>query len=77
MTILDDFIKRLKGDALLAERAATVARDIERGRCARLAEQHGQKELAAIIRSHACPDCKGIGYDASGQRCWCLDSPSF
>ena len=77
MTILDDFLRRLKGEALLAERAATVARNIERERCAALAEQYGQKELAATIRSWACPDCKGIGYDASGQRCWCLDNPSF
>ena len=72
-----DFLRRLKGEALLAERAATVARNIERGRCARLAEQHGQKELAAIIRSHACPDCSSLGYDASGQHCQCQENPSF
>ena len=24
-----------------------------------------------------CPDCHGIGYDASGQTCWCQENPSF
>jgi hypothetical protein len=24
-----------------------------------------------------CPDCHGVGYDASGQRCWCQQNPSF
>ena len=24
-----------------------------------------------------CPDCRGIGYDASGQTCGCQDNPSF
>jgi hypothetical protein len=24
-----------------------------------------------------CPDCRGIGYDASGQLCWCTGNPSF
>jgi hypothetical protein len=24
-----------------------------------------------------CPDCRGIGYDASGQLCWCQQNPSF
>jgi hypothetical protein len=24
-----------------------------------------------------CPDCHGVGYDASGQLCWCTGNPSF
>jgi hypothetical protein len=24
-----------------------------------------------------CPDCHGVGYDASGQLCWCQQNPSF
>lgn len=72
-----DFLRRLKGEALLAEQAARVARDIERERCAMLAEQYGQSELASMIRSPACPYCGGIGYDASGQHCQCQDNPSF
>ena len=24
-----------------------------------------------------CPDCRGIGYDASGQLCACQENPSF
>ena len=25
----------------------------------------------------SCPDCRGIGYDASGQLCACQENPSF
>jgi hypothetical protein len=43
---------------------------------------------AAAIRAQAtdrlarhginpCPDCHGVGYDASGQLCWCQQNPSF
>ena len=24
-----------------------------------------------------CPDCRNLGYDASGQTCWCQQNPSF
>lgn len=72
-----DFLKRLQGEVALAERAATVARGAERERCARLAEAYGQRQLAAIIRTPACPECHGVGYDASGQHCQCQENPSF
>jgi hypothetical protein len=72
-----DFLRRLQGEVALAERAATVARGAERERCARLAEAYGQRQLAAIIRSPTCPDCHGVGYDASGQTCACQENPSF
>jgi hypothetical protein len=47
-----------------------------------------REECAAAIRTQAadrlarhginpCPDCHGVGYDASGQLCWCQQNPSF
>jgi len=72
-----DFLRRLQGEVALAERAATVARGAERERCAKLAEAYGQRQLAAIIRTPPCPDCHGVGYDASGQHCQCQENPSF
>jgi hypothetical protein len=71
--VISDFLRRLRGEAALVERAQAV----ERERCARLAEAYGQRHLARIIRTPACPHCRGIGYDASGQTCWCQDNPSF
>ena len=47
--------------------------------------QFVQMFARAIERAHgipmseapACPDCHGVGYDASGQLCACQENPSF
>jgi hypothetical protein len=63
----------------------------EREACARLVERDDSMRwsgAADAIRVQAadrlarhginpCPDCHGVGYDASGQRCWCQQNPSF
>lgn len=68
-----DFLKRLQGEVALVERAQAV----ERERIAKLAEVYGLAHFAALIRTPACPHCRGIGYDASGQTCACSENPSF
>jgi hypothetical protein len=69
----NDILRRLQGELALVE----SGRAAERERCARLAEVYGQRHLAQIIRTPACPHCFGIGYDASGQLCACQENPSF
>ena len=65
----------------------------EREACAKLCEEQAKSlaptsiekyrasVLAATIRARGqpapCPDCHGIGYDASGQLCACQQNPSF
>ena len=34
-------------------------------------------ERERIKAGPVCPDCRGIGYDASGQLCGCQGNPSF
>lgn len=73
----DDILRRLQGEAALVERAQRT----ERERCARLAEACGNHHLAELIRTPTCKGCRGLGYDASGQHCYCqyggADNPSF
>lgn len=71
--MITDLLRRLQNETALVERAQAA----ERERCARLAEEHGHPHLAHLIRTPPCPDCRGIGYDASGQLCGCQDNPSF
>ena len=43
-------------------------------------EQAEPAQIADRLARHGivtCPDCRGIGYDASGQTCGCQDNPSF
>ena len=61
-----DFLRRLKGEAALVERAQAV----ERERCARIAEAWGHSTLAQFLRN-SCRICHQLGYDSSGQLCAC------
>ena len=62
-------------------RFAELARADEREACAKRLEAIGCDHCAANIRARSqpapCPDCLGIGYDASGQLCACQENPSF
>ena len=64
---------------LRAERDALAQR--LREVCTLLADtsyRHRKRLVMAARESlRACPDCHGIGYDASGQLCGCQDNPSF
>lgn len=66
--MLTDILRRLQGEVTLVERATAA----ERERIAHLAQQWGHTTFAAFIRNHKpCPDCRDLGYDASGQVCAC------
>lgn len=76
--MLTDILRRLQGEVTLVERAQAA----ERERIAHLADTWGHRTFAQFLRGQPvtgpeCPDCRGIGYDASGQTCGCEDNPSF
>jgi hypothetical protein len=71
-------------------RFAALVAAAEREACAIAggAAADARRDVAAAIRAQAadrlarhginpCPDCHGVGYDASGQLCWCQQNPSF
>ena len=41
------------------------------------AEQRLARHGIPMPEAPACPDCHGVGYDASGQLCACQENPSF
>jgi hypothetical protein len=62
-----------------AEKAIDTAITAEREACARVCDSWGMgpaEDAAFEIRARGtppCPDCHGVGYDASGQTCGCQD----
>ena len=58
-------------------RFASIVASAERARACRIvtglciSDNNAREINEAIIRSPACPNCRGIGYDSSGQLCAC------
>jgi hypothetical protein len=53
---------------------------IRNGAEARMCSAAIRAQAADRLARHGinpCPDCHGVGYDASGQTCGCQDNPSF
>jgi hypothetical protein len=53
---------------------------IRNGAEARMCSAAIRAQAADRLARHGinpCPDCHGVGYDASGQLCWCTGNPSF
>ena len=80
-------LKRAIARAVSAEREACAQiaenRALAGGtKQANVGHRTARNNIAADIRARgqqptSCPDCRGIGYDASGQLCWCQDNLSF
>ena len=74
----DDIIRMAREAGLMAWNGDCVLTDGQLERFFLLAAAAGAAaERERIKAEPVCPDCRGLGYDASGQLCACQENPSF
>ncbi len=71
-----DAVAESANKAAVAGQYLIVRNGAEARRCSAAIRAQAADRLARH-GINPCPDCHGVGYDASGQLCWCTGNPSF
>ncbi len=76
-TSIEDRLERFAALVAAAERERIIAANAPEIERINAHLNEWARDRLARHGINPCPDCHGIGYDASGQLCACQENPSF